>query len=460
MVSKNIRVAICGGGIGGLSLAVVLQKFSKKDIQIDLYEAKDKFAEIGAGLTIWKRTWYIIQALGLDKALGEMAIQPPVEEPTPSFTFRRADLSEGGQDFYKVIAPYGTATVHRSDMLKVLTDSLSTKVGTHLSKRLLGYSQDSSGVITMSFSDGTTAEADVLVGADGLKSVAREVMYRNLANEAKGRDETEAQNMESFIQPTWSGVYAYRALIDAEKLAKIAPGHQAIAQPLLQFGKNKHIVAYPISKGSSVNFVSLVSYPEKAGSKPDGPMMVEASVDEVMRNHEGWEPQVQQLLSCVEKCSRWSVCQNRDIPYFVSGGVALLGDSAHAMTPNLGAGAGQAIEDAYVLGRLLADDSVNVQNVHAALRIYEAVRMPVAKNCADLSRMCGNCYGFNYIPESVREAGVDIGSEEGLKLLSETVYSAWSFNWTGLPEDEWIEAERMLKDPHWQVAREESTARL
>ncbi len=73
---------ISGGGIGGLTLALVLQKFSKKDTQIDLYESKDKFAEVGAGLTVWKRTWYMIQVLGLDKTLGEMAIQPPVEEPS------------------------------------------------------------------------------------------------------------------------------------------------------------------------------------------------------------------------------------------------------------------------------------------------------------------------------------------------------------------------------------------
>lgn len=69
-----------GGGIGGLSLAVVLDKFAKKEIQVDVYEAKDRFAEVGAGISVWKRTWYILQLLDLDKALGEMAIRPPVEE--------------------------------------------------------------------------------------------------------------------------------------------------------------------------------------------------------------------------------------------------------------------------------------------------------------------------------------------------------------------------------------------
>jgi len=437
-----------GGGIGGLTLALVLQKFSKKDIQIDLYESKDKFAEIGAGLTLGKRTWYLIQVLGLDKSLGKMTGEPPVEKPSPSFTFRLADQSEEGKDFYRIVTPYGSITVHRSDMLKVLSDSLSEVVSTHFKKRLVGYAQGNSDVVTLSFSDGTTAEADMLVGADGVGSVTREVMYQNLADAAMVHDEVEARKLESYIRPTWSGMYAYRALIDAEKLLEIAPGHQTMSKPMLYFGKNKHIVTYPISNGRVVNFASIVSYPEKFGSKPEGPTMQEVSADELRRSHEGWELQIQQLLSCAEKSLQWAICQNRDIPFFISGRVALIGDAAHAMTPHLGAGAGQAMEGAYVLGRLLVDDLVNAENVHDALRIYETVRMPVARKAADVSRMCGDCYDLNYIPDSVREAGVEITSDEGLKSISEAIYTAWTFGWTGLPEDEWLQADAMLKDMH------------
>ena len=75
-----------GGGIGGLSLAVMLDKFAKKEIQIDIYESKDKFAELGAGISVWKRTWYILELLGLEKALGEMAVKPPVEEFSEFFS--------------------------------------------------------------------------------------------------------------------------------------------------------------------------------------------------------------------------------------------------------------------------------------------------------------------------------------------------------------------------------------
>ncbi len=118
-------------------------------------------------------------------------------------------------------------------MLKVLTDSLPKRVGTHFSKRLVGYVQNSSGVVTMSFSDGTIAEADVVVGADGMKSIVREVMYQDLADTAKDRDEAEARKLESYIEPTWMGIHAYRTLIDTEKLLKIAPGHQTSTTPVI-----------------------------------------------------------------------------------------------------------------------------------------------------------------------------------------------------------------------------------
>ncbi len=118
-------------------------------------------------------------------------------------------------------------------MLKVLSDSLSEDVSTHFKKRLVGYAQGNSDVVTLSFSDGTTAEADMLVGADGVGSVTREVMYQNLADAAMGHDEVEARKLESYIRPTWTGMYAYRALIDAEKLLEIAPGHQTMSKPML-----------------------------------------------------------------------------------------------------------------------------------------------------------------------------------------------------------------------------------
>lgn len=78
----NVITSTSGGGIGGLALALVLHKFSKQDIQVDLYEAKNGFSEIGAGITIWKRTWFILKLLGLEGSIGQIAVHPPVDAPS------------------------------------------------------------------------------------------------------------------------------------------------------------------------------------------------------------------------------------------------------------------------------------------------------------------------------------------------------------------------------------------
>ena len=112
------------------------------------------------------------------------------------------------------------------------------------------------------------------------------------------------------------------------------------------------------------------------------------------------------------------------------------------------------------MGRLLAHDNVTVENVRNALDIYDVVRKPVASKVADLSRLCGSCYDFHYIPESITKAGVEVDSLEGLKLLCDVIYSAWSFNWTGTPEDEWVQAEKMLNCTHDDVQVQETSAHL
>ncbi|THH03321.1 hypothetical protein EW145_g6353 [Phellinidium pouzarii] len=242
--TPRINLAICGGGPGGLALAVVLNKYCN-DIHIDLYESASQFTEIGAGISVWMRTWFIMQSLGLDASLGEMAVQPPVNEPKPGFVFRKSDQAESGHNFHQMITPYGSITLHRADMLKVLTDNLPPfqAFQVHFSKRLVSYEQGSDSVM-LRFSDGTSAEADVLVGADGVKSATRATMYRGLAKSAEEYDRNKAGNLRKFVQASWTGTYAYRALIETESLLRDNPGHQAATTPMIYFGENKYHIQF------------------------------------------------------------------------------------------------------------------------------------------------------------------------------------------------------------------------
>lgn len=127
--------------------------------------------------------------------------------------------------------PVGSITLHRADMLKVLTDNLpSTEIlSIHFSMRLISYAQDSDSV-TLHFADGSAAQADILIGADGMKSVTRAVMYGNLAK--REQDPQRAAEMEKYINASWSGTYGYRSLVKKEELESVWNEHLALKETI------------------------------------------------------------------------------------------------------------------------------------------------------------------------------------------------------------------------------------
>lgn len=102
----------------------------------------------------------------------------------------------------------------------------------HFSKRLVNYRSKGAGVL-LQFADGTEAEADLLVGADGIRSATRGAMYRDLSAACSYSDPVESTRLSQFIHPTWTGVYAYRCLIQTELLLERSPKHQAAVKPMM-----------------------------------------------------------------------------------------------------------------------------------------------------------------------------------------------------------------------------------
>lgn len=122
----------------------------------------------------------------------------------------------------------GSVTFHRADMLKVLTDNLPPPpmFKAHFRKRLVTYSQpETGGAVSLHFSDGTSTCADLLIGADGIKSATRASMYASMSKREENKE--RAQCLSSFIEASWSGTYAYRALVETQKLINKFPHHQA-----------------------------------------------------------------------------------------------------------------------------------------------------------------------------------------------------------------------------------------
>ncbi|TFY74788.1 hypothetical protein EWM64_g9224 [Hericium alpestre] len=372
MSSPKFRVSICGGGIGGLTLAVALGKYS--DIPIDVYEAASEIGTVGAGLAVWKRTWDVMQSLGLEAEMTKRKIPLPQEKMVcclqvsgswsialtstysvgPSVMIRRADDPKGGTDLYQLVSPYGAIPLHRMHLVDMLRDLLPKTCTIHTSKRLSKYTHKADGSLTLHFADGETATTDVLVGADGIRSVVRAQLGQELL--AAGRLPPGLSAPDAYstsVNPRWTGTMVYRSLIAPSKVRTDHPIWSSTG--ICYSGKGKHIIAYPISNGSMINFLAFYTIPDREGTPFPGKWVEDASKGEALAHYADWEPDVQEILQALEPTvSRWALHVMGSVPFAGHGRVAILGDS-----------------DACMLGRLLAYDLTTRDTVPAAMRIYE-----------------------------------------------------------------------------------------
>ncbi|KZP27530.1 FAD/NAD(P)-binding domain-containing protein [Athelia psychrophila] len=410
----------------------------QSDIKMDLYEAAHEFGEVGAGLTMWYRTWQIMEKLGLHKDLEALADGKGAAEVV--LHFRKSDQPEGLY-FHHMKPEGGMWAFHRASFQKTIINHLPPSCTSHLSKRLVSYDDSASGPIKLHFTDGTTAECDVLIGADGIKSAVRGIMSLNLANKGNlAKGEATRPN------PVWSGTVAYRGLIPKERLGAKVPGHRMLTQDVgmtLYCGKNKHLIVYPVNNGALINIAAYCSDFSKAGtqySQDSKDWVADVPMEELLQKYEGWEPEVTALLECLDKPTKWAVNMVLPPSTFVLGRVAIIGDSAHAMTPHLGAGAGQAIEDAYVLAALLASPACTPASLPHVLQIYDTVRRPRAIDVWRRSRANGMIYEFAGAGSKhvgVRNDGV---SGETLAKMAEELEENYDWAWKTLAETDREEA--------------------
>lgn len=438
-------MAICGAGIGGLILAVALSRYP--DIEVIVYEAASKLAEVGAGVGIFPRPWEIIKKLDLEEELLKTTEIKRQEGPVRAFVYRKGDCEEG-VEFYTLITQGNLMLFHRSDFQQVLLRRLaSSSCKTYCGKRLRTYTQRPSEPIKLLFEDGSTATCDVLVGADGLKSAVRQTLMTEKAHSAQSEGRrADAADCLASIDPLWSGTNSYRALIPADRLRALYPNHRVCTQPMQYLGKDAHIITYPISKGKLINFVAFVSRHDKENTKFNGPWVAQTGREEIIGRFRSWEPEVQALINCIDQPLRWAIHTVKPLSTFVHSRVALIGDAAHAMHPTQGSGAGQAIEDAFILATVLGNPKTDrsVASIQRALKVFDLVRRPRAHEVQERSRMNGKYFCLRY-------RDVDFSSLRGEKLhsqlveLMETVKQNWDWTWTTSPRDSYEEATKLIE---------------
>ncbi|KAE9393211.1 FAD/NAD(P)-binding domain-containing protein [Gymnopus androsaceus JB14] len=419
----KFRVAIVGCGIGGLTLAATISKFTSKAqghnaIQIDLYESKNEVSVLGAGVGIWKRSWQVLQDLGFEEELVKRGVKVPVDGESRGPIFRKSDQPTQGYDFHDHVMPYGPLGLHRPTLLEILQSKLSPEhCSIHTSKALVNYTNTDSSII-LHFSDSTTAEADVLIGADGVYSATRKVMFNSIAKE-------QGEDFAEYARPEYSGTLAYRGAVPTEALKEKYPEHRALDRPKAWCGKSQHVITHPLGP-----------YIETSGA-------VDATREEIIALCEGWEPELLQVLECLGgPISCWVIHTVKPLPFCVSRNVGLIGDAAHGMLPHQGVGGGQAIEDAHLLGRLLAHSKATLRTIPAILKLHESLRLPAAQKAAKASYDNGLMYEFNY-PGFVFN-GPQGPTKEELKTLGDYIGESFAWLKEGDVEGDWMKAEEKL----------------
>jgi len=354
------RIAVVGAGIAGLVAARALQRVGYRP---RIYERSNLLGEAGAGLTLAPNAMHALGSIGLGPALAPHLTFPDRSGVRHWQTGElMISLARGGEMLEKFGAPY--CHIHRADLHAVLAREVLAADPDALvpgadCRAVLG---DATGV-ELEFVDGRRVRADVVIGADGVRSAVRASLF--------GAD-----------QPRFTGYIAFRGLVPMARLA----GAMLEPPSCLATGPDRSFARYLIRDGQLVNFVGLA---QRDGWSEEG-WSIRASVDEMLREYEGWHENVRTIIRNTpdDGLFKWALLDRDPLPEWSRGRVTLMGDAAHPMLPFLGQGAGMGIEDGVVLARAFADSG----SIDEGLRRYVAARRARTTWVMLKSREAGQAY--------------------------------------------------------------------
>jgi salicylate hydroxylase len=337
-----MRISVIGGGIGGLAAALQLLKAG---LDVHVYEQAERIGEIGAGIQISPNASRLLLRLNLGTAMDRVGIRPHAVHQRRWDDGRTLQLAPIGPEVEATFgAPY--YHFHRGDLVSLLAEALAQE-RLHVGHKLVALDQNRESVIAR-FDNGATAEADLLVGADGIHSRVRGLVF--------GPE-----------KPRFTGCVAWRALVPAERIRHLEV--ETVSHNWM--GPGGHVVHYWVSAGRMMNVVCVVEH----GDWTKESWTDKGEVSDVLARYEGWHPTVRGLISAFPETFIWALHDRAELPRWSAGRVALLGDACHPMLPMMAQGAAQAIEDGAALASLL---KAMPDDIAGALARYEALRKPRA----------------------------------------------------------------------------------
>jgi salicylate hydroxylase len=348
---SELKVAVIGAGIGGLTTALALRA---RGIDVAVYEKASELRELGAGVVIGENGARIYDGLGLRDSLAAIAGKV-------SGWSMKTWTGEPLTGWRAPYPPEQTYPLHRAEFQKMLFDALPP--GTVRLGHACTAAVEGADGVRIDFADGSRAHADVLVGADGIHSVVQTLVG------AKS-------------EPVSEGVMAYRGLIPATRL----DGIHDMSSIIMSVGPGQSFLTFPVSAGSLLNVVAFVPTDldvEESWSAPGDVAALAAA-------YGGWDKQVRRVIEAMDHTFRWGIYDRAPLNAWSTDRITLLGDAAHAVTPHLGQGANQSVEDAITLAVLLQD--ATLAEVPARLRLYQDLRIARNREVRDGAREAGALY--------------------------------------------------------------------
>jgi salicylate hydroxylase len=389
------KIVIAGAGIGGLCAALAL---AQRKFEVAVYEQSPQLGEVGAGLQLSPNAMHVFAAYGIADDIKAKAFSPD------SAVMRHYKT---GKTYFTV--PLGNAArqkygahylhIHRADLHTILYNAcVNMNVSIHLGKVFQSYQQTAKNLI-IKFNQNDSVEADILVGADGIKSKVQACMLGDIA-------------------PEFTGQVAWRGVVETHKLPKqlIKPNAN------LWVGPGKHFVSYYLRGGNLVNFVAVqerTDWQKESWSEP-------GDSNELRATFAGWHPEVTELLNTAEDCFLWALFDRKPLKKWSDQKVTLLGDACHPMLPFLAQGAAMAIEDSYALAHCLASNT----DTQAALKTYQNIRIPRTRTVQLNARKNAALYHMSSPVEQAKLALLSGLSNMGLsdRIAADKLDSIYAYN--------------------------------
>jgi salicylate hydroxylase len=392
MATSDFNIAIVGAGIGGLALAIGLNHL---DVPYTLYESAPAFSAVGAGVGLGPNALSAMDMI--DSRFREMYMKIATGNLKPEkrnvmMEAMRMEVGLGQGESWWGQGGWGASYfertgAHRKDLLDIMT-SFIKEDAVRFNKRVKTLTQENN-CVKIIFEDGQVAQHAAVVGSDGVKGFTRRLVLQSRYPE--------------YVNAQYTGKYVYRAIVPMSESKEILGDLATDAK--MYMSKDCNLSTYPISYGSEMNVVAFVRDPSPWKHTDT---TYEVSREDMLNDFASSnpDPRLMKLLDWA-KPVRWGIFHHSVTPTYYNSLICMLGDVAHAGGPHQGGGAGQCLEDALILSRVLGKlhqsipsstlstpSPLRTKIMEAAFQAYDEIRRPRAQKQVNTSQACGEIYNL------------------------------------------------------------------